>query len=77
MTDPVPQPSDAVLTKLAQIAGHARQLTAPDHPTDRLRVGLTKLQNDRRRAGEKILVLLADPELRNYLAQLNIKEESL
>jgi hypothetical protein len=41
-----------------------------------LRVGLSKIQNERRRTVEKILVLLADPEVRAYLAQVEIKEES-
>jgi hypothetical protein len=67
--------SDAIVAKLAEIALQARSLTAPDRPSERKRVGVTNLQNDRRRAGENILLLLADPELRAYLAQLDIKNE--
>jgi hypothetical protein len=72
----VPRPSDAVLIKLARIATNVREVMAADHPSERLRVGLSKIQNERRRTVEKILVLLADPEVRAYLAQVEIKEES-
>jgi hypothetical protein len=73
----VPRPSDAVLIKLTRIATHVREVMAADHPSERLRVGLSKVQNERRRTVEKILLLLADPELRAYLARANMKEESL
>jgi hypothetical protein len=65
----VPRPSDAVLIKLTRIAAYVREVMAADHPSERLRVGLSKVQNERRRTVEKILVLLADPELRAYLAR--------
>ncbi|HEY3086133.1 MAG TPA: hypothetical protein VGK28_11820 [Candidatus Dormibacteraeota bacterium] len=76
MREQVPRPSDAVLIKLAHIATNVREVMAADHPSERLRVGLSKIQNERRRTVEKILVLLADPEVRAYLAQVEIKEES-
>ncbi len=76
MKERVPRPSDAVLIKLAGIATHVREVMAADHPSERLRVGLSKIQNERRRTVEKILLLLAEPELRAYLARVNMKEES-
>jgi hypothetical protein len=66
----IPQPTDAVLIRLAAIAARADEVLAPDHPLDRPRVGLNTAKNDRRRAMEKILVLLADPEVRSYVASL-------
>jgi hypothetical protein len=45
-------------------------LLAPDQPTAKARVGLTKIKNDRRRTMEDLLVLLADPEVRSYVAEL-------
>jgi hypothetical protein len=75
VTETVPRPSETVLLKLAAIATHATALTAPDRPSGSAPVGLGKIQNDRRRAMEKIHLLLADPELRAFLAQLNLKEE--
>jgi hypothetical protein len=77
MTSQVPRPSDEVLLKLAGIATFARSLTAPDRPSEREPVGRLTLQNERRRAAEKILVLLADPELRDYLAQPGVTIETL
>lgn len=63
-------PSEAVLIRLASIAVHAEELLAPDQPTGRVRVGLTKIKNDRRRTMEDLLVLLADPEVRGYLTEM-------
>jgi hypothetical protein len=66
----IPSPSDAVLVRLASIAAHAEELLALDHPTDKALVGLTTIKNERRRTMEAILVLLADAEVRDYLAEL-------
>jgi hypothetical protein len=77
MTGPFPQPSDAVVIKLAQIAVLVRSTMGSEHPVDKVPVGLRRIQNERRRAVEKILVLLADPELRDYIAQLDITETGL
>jgi hypothetical protein len=63
-------PSEAVLVRLASIAVHADELLAPDLPTSKARVGLTKIKNDRRRTMESLLVLLADPDVRAYLAEI-------
>ena len=66
----VPTPSDAALIKLATIAVHVEEVLAPDKPAANSRVGLKTVKNDRRRSMETILVLLADPEVRDYLAEL-------
>ena len=66
----MPTPSDALVIKLASIAAHAGELQAADHQKEKAPVGLTTFKNDRRRAMEAILVLLADAEVRNYLAEL-------
>ena len=66
----IPTQSDALVIKLAAIAAHAQALLALDHPTDKAPVGLTTMKNERRRTAEAILVLLADAEVRNYLAEL-------
>jgi hypothetical protein len=66
----IPEPSDALVIKLASIAAHAEELMALDHPTDKAPVGLTTMRNERRRTAEAIMVLLADAEVRNYLADL-------
>ena len=63
-------PSESVLIRLASIAVHAEELLAPDQPTGKVRVGLTKIKNDRRRTMEDLLVLLADPEVRGYLTEM-------
>jgi hypothetical protein len=68
--DGIPMPSEATLIRLAGIATQVEELLAPDKPLGRAQVGLTTVKNDRRRAMEAILVLLADGELRNYLAEL-------
>jgi hypothetical protein len=66
----VPAPSDAALIRLAGIAAHVKELMALDHQAEKAPVGLKAIRNDRRRKVEAILVLLADPEVRNYLAEL-------
>jgi len=71
----IPKPTDDVLIRLAAIAARADEVLAPDQPLGRPRVGLNTAKNDRRRAMEKILVLLADPEVRTYVADL--KERGL
>jgi hypothetical protein len=66
----MPTPSDALVIKLATIAADAGELLAADDQPEKARVGLTTVKNDRRRRMEAILVLLADAEVRNYLAAL-------
>jgi hypothetical protein len=66
----IPAPSDALVIKLATIAADAGELLAADDQPEKARVGLTTVKNDRRRRMEAILVLLADAEVRNYLAAL-------
>jgi len=66
----LPTPSDAVLIRLAGIAAHAEELLAADQQTRKAPVGLTTIKNDRRRTMEAILVLLADDEVRKYIAEL-------
>jgi thiamine monophosphate kinase len=66
----VPTPSGAALLRLAGIAAHAGDLLAVDNQMGKAPVGLTTIKNDRRRTMEAILLLLADPEVRNYLAEL-------
>ena len=70
LTSPVPAPSDAVLIRLAGIAAQLDELLARDSPVGKQRVGLNTVRNDRRRAMEAALVLLADGEVRAYLAEL-------
>jgi hypothetical protein len=71
LTSPdIPKPTDAVIIKLAEIASHVGGVLAIDHPVDRAPVGMRTMKNDRRRAVEKVLVLLADPEVRSYLAEV-------
>jgi hypothetical protein len=65
-----PAPSDAALIRLASIAANVEELLAADHQIDGAPVGLRTVKNDRRRRMETILVLLADPEVRTYLADL-------
>ena len=67
---PIPAPSDATLIRLAGIAAHAKALMAADHQMEKAPVGLRTLKNDRRRTAEAIMVLLADAEVRGYLAEL-------
>ena len=66
----MPAPSDAAVLRLAGIAAHVEQLMALDYQAEKAPVGLKTLRNDRRRKVEAILLLLADPEVRDYLAQL-------
>jgi len=66
----IPTPSDAVLTKLAGIASRVDDMLAAENPARKAPVGVNTVKNDRRRAMESILVLLADPEVRAYLAEL-------
>ena len=66
----VPKPSDAVLIRLAAIAAHADELLAADEQTRKAPVGLTTIKNDRRRTMEAILVMLADADVRGYIAEL-------
>jgi hypothetical protein len=66
----VPKPSDANLIRLATIAAQVEKVLAPESSPDKPAVSLTTARNDRRRAMEAILVLLADAELRSYLAEL-------
>jgi hypothetical protein len=68
--DRVPRPTDDVLVQLATLAAHMQEMLAADHPVDQTPVGLTTAKNQRRRAMETILVLLADAELRRYLSDL-------
>ena len=65
----IPPPSDAALIRLASIASLVEDLAA-DRQVERAPVGLRTIKNDRRRTMEAILVLLADAELRDYLAEL-------
>lgn len=66
----IPTPSDTLVIRLASIAAQVEELLAAEHQTEKAPVGLTNIKNDRRRTMEAILVLLADPEVRNYLAEL-------
>jgi hypothetical protein len=63
-------PSEAVLIRLATIAARVEELLAADQPLGKAPVGLNTIKNDRRRAMETVLVLLADPEVHTYLAEL-------
>ena len=67
---PVPAPSELAIIRLAGIAAHVEELMALDYQAEKAPVGLKSLRNDRRRKVEAILVLLADPEVRYYLAEL-------
>jgi hypothetical protein len=69
----VPPPSDAALIRLARIAAHVKELMALDYQAEKAPVGLKAVRNDRRRKVEAILLLLADPEVRDYLAELERK----
>ena len=66
----IPMPSEAILIRLAGIAALVEEVLVPDNPVGKARVGLNTARNDRRRAMEAILVLLADTEVRSYLAEL-------
>jgi hypothetical protein len=56
--------------RLAGIAAHVEELMALDYQAEKAPVGLKTLRNDRRRKVEAILLLLADPEVRDYLAEV-------
>jgi hypothetical protein len=66
----VPAPTNEVLIRLATLAAHVREALVEDHPLDKTPVGLSTAKNQRRRAMETILVLLADPALRGYMSEL-------
>jgi hypothetical protein len=66
----IPAPSDAALIRLAGVAVHVEELMALDFQAEKAPVGLKTLRNDRRRKVEAILLLLADPDVRDYLAEL-------
>jgi hypothetical protein len=66
----VPKPTDKVLIRLAMLAAHVREALVEEHPLDKTPVGLTTAKNERRRAMETILVLLADPALGGYVSEL-------
>jgi hypothetical protein len=66
----VPKPTDDVLIRLATLAAHMQEVLAADHPLDKTPVGLTTAKNERRRAMENVLVLLADPGVRDYVSEL-------
>jgi hypothetical protein len=70
VTPSVPKPSGAALIRLATIAAYVEVVLIPDEPVVKARVGLQTAKNDRRRAMETLLVLIADPEVRDYLAEL-------
>jgi hypothetical protein len=67
---PIPAPSDEALIRLGGIAAHVEELMALDFQAEKAPVGLKTLRNDRRRKVEAILLLLADPEVRDFLAEL-------
>jgi hypothetical protein len=66
----VPTPSDAALVRLASIAAQVEALMVLDSPLNKAPVGLTTIRNDRRRTVENIMLLLADAEVRGYVAEL-------
>jgi hypothetical protein len=66
----IPAPSDEVLIRLATLAARVQEMLAADHPLEKTPVGLTTAKNERRRAMEAILVLLADRGVRDYVAEL-------
>jgi hypothetical protein len=65
-----PTPSDEVVIRLATLAAHVEELLMADNPVDKTPVGLRNAKNDRRRVMETILVLLADPRLREYVVEM-------
>jgi len=70
------KPSDSVVAKLAEIVTHVEDVLAIDRPVDKPRVGMTNLKNDRRRAVERVLLLLADPDLRAFLGEVRSLNKS-
>ena len=71
----IPAPSGGALIRLGGIAAHVEELMALDYQAEKAPIGLKTLRNDRRRKVEAILLLLADPDVRAYLAEL--KREGL
>jgi len=71
----IPTPTDDALIRLAGIAAHVEELMALDYQAEKAPIGLKTLRNDRRRKVEAILLLLAEPDVRAYLAEL--KREGL
>jgi hypothetical protein len=69
-TNGIPPPSDEVVIRLATVAVDVEELLMADNPVDKTPVGLRSAKNDRRRTMESILVLLADPGVREYVAEL-------
>jgi hypothetical protein len=57
---------------MATIAIHAEEVLVADQAREKAPVGLRTFKNDRRRSMEQILVLLADPELKSYLAEVRM-----
>ena len=66
----IPKPPDVVVVKLAQIAGYVEDLLAIDRQADKAPVGMRTLRNNRRRVVEKVLILLADRQVRSYIAEV-------
>ena len=66
----IPPPSDEVVLHMTALAIHVEELLMADNPVDKTPVGLRNAKNDRRRTMESILVLLADPGVREYVADL-------
>jgi hypothetical protein len=66
----VPRPTREVLVRLATLAAHVQEALTVDHPLDKTPVSLSTARNQRRRAMETILVLLADPGLCDYVSEL-------
>jgi hypothetical protein len=69
-TGAIPTPSSQVLIRMAGIVSRVEEMLAAETPVRKVPVGLNTVKNDRRRTMESILVLLADGELRSYLAEL-------
>jgi hypothetical protein len=69
-TNGIPPPSDEVVIRLVTVAVDVEELLMADNPVDKTPVGLRSAKNDRRRTMESILVLLADPRVREYVAEL-------
>lgn len=67
----IPAPSESTVLRLATIARRVEELLALDRKSDRAPVGLKNLRNERRRTVEAVMILLADPEMRAYLAELD------
>ena len=66
----VPPPTKEVLVRLATLAAHIQEALTVDQPLDKTPVSLSTARNQRRRAMETILVLLADPGVRDYVSEL-------